>query len=439
MATDPPSAPASDPRPPVHDRSVDARKSGSGRIARPFAWTAGAVMFAMAFLSEALPPQRLSFVEPYLDYKWVEVEQVINVSPFAPFRGPLIVATTLLLVTWGISAYFNNRSKRKAGIEIDDERVLLTYRKGWPKRRALALEDIGAAQSPEPSTLEVHLRTGAKITVTTRKAEELAADIEARRAAAAALPAGLGWHAIPWGGAMRWVWALGGFYALVSMLGTAGEAVAGGLWPAGVLAWLAALLWLVVGFTLSSRTDVVVGADGVRVSHPWRSQFVPYHLVDDVSVDGGVLRLVRKAGRDISISSRNTKRLEADLRRALDRYHNPEAGGADHHLDALARGDKSAAGWQRELERLLGQQDYRGPKLRVADLEQLLGDGQADPERRVAAALALPKDDETRRRIRIAADRCADEDTAAALAAAAADTVAEAELTRAVERFRDQA
>ena len=74
--------------------------------------------------------------------------------------------------------------------------------------------------------------------------------------------------------------------------------------------------------------------------------------------------------------------------------------------------------------------------MRVADLVDLVGDGHADPEQRVAAALALPKDEETRDKLRIAAARCADQDTKAALEAAAEGEVALAEMERAVERFR---
>ncbi|MCA9622019.1 MAG: hypothetical protein KC731_23510 [Myxococcales bacterium] len=55
----------------------------------------------------------------------------------------------------------------------------------------------------------------------------------------------------------------------------------------------------------------------------------------------------------------------------------------------------------------------------------------------MAAALALPKDDETLAQIGVAAAHCADVDTKAAIEAAAAGEVATAELTRATRRFRD--
>ena len=411
--------------------------AGAGRVARPFAWAAGLAMIVQAFLENALPPTKLTFVEPFLNYKWVEVDRTLTIDPAAPFRGPLTLAIAVFLVTWFLLRWVDVRGARKASMTVDEQRVLLRYQKGWPKTKEIALADVAAAQAPSDGTLEIHLRTGSKLTVETERAAELAEGIERRRGAAAALVAGLGWHAIPMGEVLRWVWAFGGLMFTMGAAKAAGAGAAMGTVGAGIFAGLLTLLWLVVGYTLSSRTTVVVGTDGVRVTHPWRTRFVPYHLVDDVVERAGVVQLVRKDGRHFYISSKNTERLMRDIREALDRYHNPEARAVDHHLDDLSRGERSTAQWREDLERLLEQQDYRGPKLRADDLVELLADGQADPEQRVAAALALPKDDATRKRIRIAADQSADEDTRAAIAAAAENEVAAAELERAARKFRE--
>ncbi|HHH29544.1 MAG TPA: hypothetical protein ENK57_14520 [Polyangiaceae bacterium] len=410
--------------------------TGSGRVARPFAWAAGLTMTVVAFIEEALPPTTLRFVEPYLDYKWVELDQVLKVEPAAPFVTTLNIAIGVLIMTWFLLRWVNVRGARTASMNVDHEKIVLRFKSGWPKTKEVALADVATALAPSEDTLEIHLYTGSSLVVTTARAVELAGAIERRRRAAAALPAGLGWHAIPLGGLLRWGWALGGLMVVMGAAKAAGRATAMGSFMAGPFAAALMLIWLIIGFTLSSRTTMVVGTDGVRVSHPWRTQFVPYHQVDDVVEKAGVVRLVRKDGRDFFISSKNTKRLVQDVREALDRYHNPEASTVDHHLDELSRGERSDEQWRDDLLRLLGQQDYRGPKLRVQDLVALVGDGQADPEQRVAAALALPKDEATRKRIRVAAEQSADEDTRAAIAAAAEDEVAADELARAARKFR---
>lgn len=430
-----------DGRGPADDGEIGAAglkvtAAGAGRVARPFAWAGGLAMIVLSFLERALPPTKLTFVEPFLDYKWVEVDRTLTIDPAAPFRGPMSFAIAVFLIAWFLLRWVDVRGARAASMVVDEQRVLLRYAKGWPKTKEVALADIAAAQAPSQTTLEIHLRTGSKLVVKTDRATELAEEIERRRGAAAALPAGLGWHAIPLGGMLRWVWALGGLMFTMGAAKAAGAGVAMGAAGTGVFAALLTLLWLVVGFTLSSRTTVVVGTDGVRVAHPWRTRYVPYHLVDDVVERAGVVQLVRKDGRHVFISSKNTKRLMRDIREALDRYHNPEARPADHHLDELSRGDRSPEQWREDLERLLEQQDYRGPQLRADDLVELLSDGQADPEQRVAAALALPKNDTTKKRIRIAADQSADEDTRAAIAAAAEDEIAAEELERAARKFR---
>lgn len=415
---------------------LQVASAGAGRVARPFAWAAGLAAVVLGFIEQALPVTKLTFVEPFMNYKWVEVDRTLAIDPAAAFRAPLNVAIGLLLMTWFVLRWVDVRGARAASMVVDDEKVRLRFAKGPAKTKEVALADIAAAQAPSKDALELHLRTGSKLTIATDRATELAEAIERRRGAAAALPAGLGWHAIPLGGLLRWVWALGGwFFTMGAARAAGGGASMGSIAPA-IFAGLLVLLWLVVGFTLSSRTTVVVGTDGVRVSHPWRTRFVPYHLVDDVVDEAGVVRLVRKDGRDFFISSKNTERLMKDIREALDRYHNPETRGADHHLDELSRGERSPEAWREDLARLLEQQDYRGPKLRAEDLAALLADGQADPEQRVAAALALPKSEEMKKRIRIAADQSADEDTRAALAAAAEDALAAEELERAAKTFR---
>jgi hypothetical protein len=439
--TSEPDAPTSEPdaaktSEPLEELEGVVHKHGSGRVARPFAWAAGLVGIAMTFLVEAMPLERVAFIEPYKDYKWTVIEHVEHIGTFEAFRGPMITAGMLFLFAWLVSWWVNSRKPRPASLELSDDGVELNYRKSWPRHETLAYQDIAAAQAPTPTGLVMHMRSGARFDVESRDAAEAAMAIEARRAAAPGLPAGRGWNSLPFGGTLRWAWALGGYVFLLGSASSAGEAFASGQWPVTLLIGVLTLLWLVVGFTLSSRTNVVVGTDGVTVSHPWRTQFVPYHLIDDIEKRMGVLRLVRKDGRHIFISTKNQERLTADMRAALSRYHNPDARGADHHRSELARGDKTADTWRDDLARLLDKQDYRGARVRVADLVELVGDGHADPEQRVAAALALPKNDETQERIRVAAARCADEDTRAAIEAAAEGEVAAAQLDRATLRFR---
>jgi hypothetical protein len=80
---------------------------------------------------------------------------------------------------------------------------------------------------------------------------------------------------------------------------------------------------------------------------------------------------------------------------------------------------------------------YRNEAVRIADLETVLGNPTADPEQRVAAAVALSHDDAAKKRIRIVAAACADPDLEAALEAAAEGELDAARLRKARKRFRD--
>ena len=100
----------------------------------------------------------------------------------------------------------------------------------------------------------------------------------------------------------------------------------------------------------------------------------------------------------------------------------------------LRRGERSSADWRAHLQKLAHKQDYRADVLDEEALANVVADPRVDPEQRVAAALALPKSDEARSRIRVAAQSSADEDVERALGAAADDEVLEVELARAMRR-----
>ncbi|MBL8740813.1 MAG: hypothetical protein JNK04_06960, partial [Myxococcales bacterium] len=112
----------------------------------------------------------------------------------------------------------------------------------------------------------------------------------------------------------------------------------------------------------------------------------------------------------------------------------PGSANPTQHERVLRRGERSPEDWRAELSKLAHTLDYRADVLDEEALANVVGDPRIDPEQRVAAALALPKSDESRARIRIAAQRSADEDVPRALEAAALDELAEDELARAMRR-----
>ena len=131
-------------------------------------------------------------------------------------------------------------------------------------------------------------------------------------------------------------------------------------------------------------------------------------------------------------------RNEADSRRRLlftriREAMSLEGAGAAPSLAQLDRGERSLDAWKKALRELAAvAEGYRSSALSTEDLGAVIDDHGAPVERRLAAAVTLGAraPDEARRRVRLAARVCADEDLAAALEQAAEGEIAEALLAR---------
>jgi len=201
-----------------------------------------------------------------------------------------------------------------------------------------------------------------------------------------------------------------------------------------------ALIWGISWLVGALRTPhVVVGADGVTVERASKTSFVPYRDVTLVKVDAHGVRIERKHGSAVLL--RTTKSGDAPLptgevvpapnetegalrqRVLFDRIKQAASeNAAPPSVDALDRGNKSLAVWRSEVKRITEQAaGYRSQGLSRALLHELLANGAAPPERRIAVALALgdSQDESDKQRVRIAIDTCADEAVKAALEQAA--------------------
>jgi hypothetical protein len=156
-------------------------------------------------------------------------------------------------------------------------------------------------------------------------------------------------------------------------------------------------------------TTLTIGSDGVAVESPGRRRFVRRADLADIVVGAEVLRLELKAGEAIRVPAT----LEAGLavaNRIRDTFQAPPASGAS--LDRLDRGDRPIAAWIAELRGRAGNtRGYREAALARDDLLDLLKDGSAPTERRVAAAVALSaeRDATTRTALRVVANTCVDD------------------------------
>jgi hypothetical protein len=209
--------------------------------------------------------------------------------------------------------------------------------------------------------------------------------------------------------------------------------------------WVYAAAWfltyLIARLTLSAR--VTVGGDGIHLREPLEpDRFIPYGAIDRADWDErpNTLTLTLRNGERRVISGERDQNQVAPL---VLRDAIADAKAAQHELVALPerllpRAGRSAAEWVRDLGKLLGNRAYRDPSLAPSELARIAEAPQADPEVRVAVALALAcsPDHRLRQRVRVASGGCADPDLARALAKAAEGELDEVALTASCERVR---
>ena len=186
-------------------------------------------------------------------------------------------------------------------------------------------------------------------------------------------------------------WLLAGAPAALVFISDAGRALAAGRWLELAVIMVAVVAWMSVAIAASAPVTTTVGRDGVRIG----KRYYRYADIEDIE---------RLRISDVVIKRRVAAALSAY------RGSTPPA-----HHEELARADPE------ELAGLLKTQDYRAETLRAEDLEAAVDAIRAAPKLRIAAARALPKTEEARRRIAIAAADSADEEMRAALEAIAAE------------------
>jgi hypothetical protein len=235
---------------------------------------------------------------------------------------------------------------------------------------------------------------------------------------------------------MAWLFFLWSYaFALAGIAGL-GEALGSGVMPKTALVVASLLSFVIVAgmWPLLRRRRLEVGIDGVRIDGIWRRRFVGHHEISAVH-DEGAVRLRRHHGRSVHIPvAKGPQRVAA----AIEAAHEARERLAVAELEGLERGARDAATWRRDMEALREERGYRKKALRIEQLEELLNDPTAPPDRRVGAALAIRGDDAQRKRIEQAAAASADADLRAALEAAAEGEVAEVELARAQRRHHDR-
>lgn len=244
---------------------------------------------------------------------------------------------------------------------------------------------------------------------------------------------------------------------VAAALGTANRQLLAGCigFPMAMILWLALLLnipgdvvstpvisgtWLLL--TLASAwvlrraarpTQVVVGADGVRIERPFSTRWIPYADLLAIQAGGARLKLIAEGARKPDEVHAPGGVAEALADRIREAHKRAAAGaGAPRGADALERRGRDLAAWREDLRKLLAAGDYRASSLTPEDAIAALEDPDAPRDRRVGAALALriAEHPEARERIRFAADTSADEDLRAALEQAAEGEIEEAALAR---------
>jgi hypothetical protein len=391
---------------------------GALLVLMPVAWA-----IAKGFPTTVPPPPYGGYYLPLAELPW-----------YVAFR------TTAVLAWLGsLLGFFLTRSLpllRKADLSVGSDHVEVR-RKGETQRIARREVDH-VALDQQNQLLVVRLRDGGVVRLTGPLARSAHAALDPAhepRRTVASLRGVLARRGcitvLAWlFGAIFFVGMLGQGTACVKGLraDTAGEIGYGFVAAAALATMLAVLLRRL------ARRRIVVGVDAARIDGLLGPVVVPLTMIERVELvreRGTVLLHHRGAGLiDLPVLEGAVDlaaRIEAARTLGGDRSAPPDAA-------LLERAGRSTEVWREALRALAEPGGYRERALRIEDLEAVLADPRAPPERRVGAAIALGNDDATRARVRILADACADPDLEAALEAAADGEIAERALGRATRR-----
>lgn len=197
--------------------------------------------------------------------------------------------------------------------------------------------------------------------------------------------------------------ALAGAVALASFV----VAAIGGASGAAVIAAMAVLIASRINDARAGECEI--GADGVALTWRGATRFVPWAKVEAIRSEAACIRLVIAGEPPLVVRPLGTAgtrdfllRKDALYTRLLDARENPTTPGDDALARRLARGGRSAAGWQADLA-TMREGDYRTGGAPEEDLWRVVEDHRASPDARVGAALALRNAEGAGPRLRIAA------------------------------------
>lgn len=401
-------------------------------LARLSLWTAGLVTLASGFIQQAWPVYKVYFEEPIPGFKRAVYNRVQTIQPNATLLKVLAEATGALIVVALVSYLIARKRVADGAVRVEGDELVLVY-SGKPERR-IAIADIVAVVDTRIGA-EIELTTGTRIEITSPARDALKTELAKRRTKLDLLRAPRGLFELPMGGALARYLPWVAWFSLLGGWREAGQALHAGNYGSAVLFGLLTAAWLAVGAWHWSPARIAIGVDGVRLCGRGQARFISFAQVREIESSPTKISLRLTNGSAVVLGPQDAN-LSARLSAALAGYRVPAGGGEnpDQHARVLRRGERSSQEWRAQLQKLTHSQDYRAEVLDVETLANVVGDTRADPEQRVAAALALPKSDEARSRIRIAARSSADEDVQRALEAAADDELAEAELARAMQR-----
>lgn len=205
---------------------------------------------------------------------------------------------------------------------------------------------------------------------------------------------------------------------LLAALGLALAGAAAGLFTGQFWAVLLLVPWYLAFLAYSRPSEIKIGTDGVLLSWFGRKTLMPYSEIAKVTRDASGLCFSQKDGREVRIGAAWTaslrSRSQPELRSPdayLDalieriRLAKEAAGSAD--VTALDRRGKALSEWMAELRALTtrGARGFREAPVVPEALWKTVENGQAAPELRAAAAVALQPslDEGGRARLRVAA------------------------------------
>jgi hypothetical protein len=176
---------------------------------------------------------------------------------------------------------------------------------------------------------------------------------------------------------------------------------------------------------------VRVGTDGVRISGTLGSRLIRYGEIAEIKSEGMAVVLQSHDGPDRVLVGAEPA-LAIRIREAMAAQREHRSSGV--RIELLDQGERTAEAWRADLSGLArGSGRYRDRGLSTAELVEVVEDPACSPRRRVAAAFALSHgepDEPTARRVRIAAEACADDQLRQALDEAAQGQLSERKLKR---------